>query len=91
MLPSEVSQGFLNKTWVIINKLKIITMKESEAMFPTTGTFIQQPKSQAGRTHDETGAYQLEAHKVIKCMSLHSRQILELSAGACNIINQTIF
>ena len=64
MLPSEVSQGFLNKTWVI-NKLNIITNREFEAMFPTTITFIQQPKSQAGRTHDETGAYQLEAQKVL--------------------------
>ena len=44
VLSCEVSQGFSNKTWVIINKLKIITKRESEAMFPTTGTFIQQPK-----------------------------------------------
>ena len=64
MLPSEVSLGFSNKTWAIINKLNIITNRESEAMFPTTGTFIQQPKPQAGRTHNETGAYQLEAHEV---------------------------
>ena len=64
MLPSEVSQGFLNKTWIINNKVNILTNGESEAIFPTTGTFIQQPKSQARRTHDETGAYQLEAHEV---------------------------
>ena len=60
----------------------ILTNKESEAMFPTIRTFIQQPKPQARRTHDKTGAYQLEAHEVIKCTSLHSTQILELLAGA---------
>ena len=49
---------------------KIITNKDSEAMFPTTRTFIQQPKPQAGRTHDEIGAYQLEAHKVTNARAL---------------------
>ena len=38
-------------------------------MFPTTGTFIQQPKSQAGKTHDDTRAYYLEAQAVNRCMS----------------------
>ena len=63
VLPSEAPQGFSIKIWVLNNKLNILTYGESEAIFPTTGTFIQQPKLQAGRTHDETGAYQLEAHK----------------------------
>ena len=57
MLPSEVLQGFLIKTWIINNKLNILTNREFETIFPTTGTFIQQPISQAEKTHDETGAY----------------------------------
>ena len=43
---------------------KIHNQRRTEALYPTIGTFIQQPKSQAGRTHDETEAYQLEAHDV---------------------------
>ena len=62
VLTSEAPQGFSIKIWVI-NKLNIITNTEFEARFPTIGTFNQQPISQAGRTHDETGAYRLEAHE----------------------------
>ena len=65
MLPSEVSQGFPIKTWVLNNKLMIITNRDFESMFPTIGNFIQQPKQHAGKTHDDTGAYQLEAHEVL--------------------------
>ena len=69
MLPNEVSQGFLIKMEIINNKLNILTNGQSEAILSTTGTFIQQPISQVGRTHDETGAYQLESHEVNRRMS----------------------
>ena len=41
----------------------MLTNVESKAILPTTGTFNQETISQAGRTHDETGAYRLEAHE----------------------------
>ena len=63
---------------VVNKKINIITNGEFEAMIPTTGTFIQQPKPQAARTHDETEVYKLEAHEV-----LNAQACFPLQAWSC--------